>query len=118
MELKKEDLLRNKPRKEIRMSIEEQKLMALGDDAEQLLATDAFNRVVDSMVEATFQTFVNTQYPEKEKRETAHAHYKALVDIIETLRQRVSVRDEISAKLEQINTADESDNSEQGRKDH
>ena len=74
-----------------------------GNDAETLLNSEAFNRTINTVVDATFQTFVNSQYPENEKRDRAHAHYRALVDLVNTLKERVSVRDEIMAKIESDN---------------
>jgi hypothetical protein len=104
MERKKADRLRNNKKKGIRMSNESDDAMVeQGNDAETLLNSDAFNRTVNSIVDATFQTFVNSQYPEKEKRDTSHAHYRALVDLVSTLKERVSVRDEIMAKIERDN---------------
>lgn len=74
---------------------EQEKLIEMGDEAEILLANETFNKTVNTMVEQTFQTFVNTKYDEKDRRENAYLTYRSLVDIVHTLQQRVSVRDEI-----------------------
>jgi len=76
----------------------EEQLLKQGDDAEQLIKSDTFNNVVNSLVESTFQAFVNTKPEEGNNRERTYNHYRALVDIVNTLQQRVSVRDEIMNK--------------------
>ena len=53
---------------------------------------------INQLVDASFQTFANTAPVESEKREAAYHHYRALVDIVSTLRQRVQVKDEIVNK--------------------
>ena len=76
----------------------EEMLIQQGDAADKLLKTDAFNSVVNSLVEATFQAFVNSKPEDKEGREKTYNHYRALVDIVNTLQQRVTVKDEIETK--------------------
>jgi len=70
-------------------------LIAAGDDAEVLLDNDVFNRTINSLVESTFSSFTATKPDQAAERETAYAFYRALVDIVHTLQQRVNVRDEI-----------------------
>ena len=60
-----------------------------------LLDSQAFSSTINQLVDASFQTFSNTAPMESEKREQAYHHYRALVDIVSTLRQRVQVKDEI-----------------------
>lgn len=76
----------------------EEQLVALGTDAEALLATEAFTKTMNIMVDATVQAFLGSTPDEESKRTEAHAHYRALVDIVNTLRQQVEVRDQINAK--------------------
>lgn len=76
----------------------EEQLLKQGDAAEVLLKSDTFNTVVNNLVESTFQAFVNTKPEEKDNRERTYNHYRALVDIVNTLQQRVSVRDQIMEK--------------------
>ena len=76
----------------------EEMLVQQGEAAENLLKTDSFNNVVNSLVEATFQAFVNSKPEDKEGREKTYNHYRALVDIVNTLQQRVTVKDEIQTK--------------------
>ena len=93
------------------MTTPEEQLVQAGDDAETLLSADAFDRVINSLVESTFQTFVNSPVSDNEARDNAYRHYRALVDVVNTLKQRVSIRDEIVAKYE-INTDDTSQENE------
>jgi hypothetical protein len=80
------------------MEDQEEALVQQGEAAEMLLDSDAFSNTINQLVDASFQTFSNTAALEKEKRETAYHHYRALVDIVSTLRQRVQVKDEIVNK--------------------
>ena len=87
----------------------EQELIPLGEGAEQLLSSEAFTATVNSLVDASFQTFTNSKPGELENREKAYHHYRALVDIISTLQQRVAVKDEIVAKAEDNSNQEEDD---------
>ena len=87
----------------------EQELITLGEGAEQLLSSEAFTATVNSLVDASFQTFTNSKPGELENREKAYHHYRALVDIVSTLQQRVAVKDEIVAKAEDISNQEEDD---------
>lgn len=81
----------------------EDMMIALGDDAEALLKSNHFNNVINALVESTFQTFVNTSPEDVSARERCYASYRAFVDVTNTLRQQISVRDEINAKNEEAN---------------
>jgi cytidylate kinase len=83
---------------------QEEQLVMLGNDAEVLLNTPVFNQTINSLVEATFQSFVNSKPENKHERESSYHHYRALVDIVNTLKQRVSVRDEIDSKNQSDNS--------------
>jgi len=76
----------------------ESDLVDLGDQAEALLKTETFTQTVNNLVEETFQQFVNTKPEQTQAREQTYNKYRALVDIVHTLQQRVTVRDEILAK--------------------
>jgi len=80
------------------MTTQEEQLVQAGDDAEALLSAEAFDRVINSLVESTFQAFVNSKPEDGDQRERTFSHYRALVDVVNTLKQQVSVRDEILAK--------------------
>lgn len=73
-------------------------LLTAGEDAELILKNNSFNSVINQLVDASFQAFCNSKPEEKEKREMSYQHYRALVDIVSTLQQRVQVKDEIVAK--------------------
>ena len=88
---------------------EEEQLVLQGEAAEVLLNSEAFSSTVNSLVDASFQNFTNSTPEENEKREAAYHHYRALVDIVSTLRQRVQVKDEIVAKK-----SDDDNNQEEG----
>jgi len=88
------------------MATQEEQLVMAGDEAGAVLSGSAFNSVINELVERAFQTFVNTEPADKDKREYAYNHYRALVDVVDTLKQRVQVRDSI---IEQQN----GDNSEE-----
>jgi hypothetical protein len=80
------------------MPTQEEQLVMAGDEAEAVLSAPAFTSVVDSIVESAFSTFVNTQPEEATKRETAYHHYRAIADVVNTLKQRVEVRNSIVAQ--------------------
>ena len=88
---------------------DELKLIDNGNDAEQLLQNETFNQTINGMVEGTWQAFAASGPDDTALRERTYAHYRALVDIIHTLQQRVNVRDEIIAKND-----DEADNDNSG----
>jgi hypothetical protein len=75
--------------------LRDETLMTMGDDAERLLKDDAFINIINSLVENTFSQFVNTKPEEKEMRDQIYAQYRGLTDIMGTLNQRVSVRNQI-----------------------
>jgi len=77
---------------------QEEQLVETGEAASVVLSQPAFNQVINSLVERSFQTFVNTSPDQGQVREQAYNHYRALVDVVDTLKQQVSVRDEILAK--------------------
>ena len=85
----------------------EENLINLGNDAEQLLNMEVFNKTINRMVEGCFQAFVNTKPDETNARDKSYDHYRALVDIVNTLRQDVQVRDEILAKNDKDNNSQE-----------
>ena len=80
------------------MEDQEEQLVRMGEAAEVLLDTEAFSSTINQLVDASFQNFTNSSPDESMKREAAYHHYRALVDIVSTLRQRVSVKDEIVSK--------------------
>ena len=91
------------------MEEQEEQLVRMGGEAEVLLDSDAFSSTVNQLVDTSFQAFTNSTPDESEKREAAYHHYRALVDIVSTLRQRVQVKDEIVSRK-----SDDDNNQEEG----
>lgn len=83
---------------------EEEQLLLMGNDADALLKQEGFMRVVNNLVENTFQSFVNSKPEESKFRESLYHQYRALIMIMETLQQRVAVRDQIVEKREDANS--------------
>lgn len=75
--------------------LRDETLMTMGDDAERLLKDDAFINIINSLVENAFSQFANTKPEERELRDQVYAQYRGLTDIMGTLNQRVSVRNQI-----------------------
>lgn len=92
------------------VSLNEDAMIDAGNDAETLLKNEVFNKTIDGLVQSTFQGFVNTAPEQTEEREKAYHHYRALVDIMHTLTQRVQVRDQILAKADE-DVSETNDNS-------
>ena len=89
------------------MATQEEQLVMAGDEAGAVLSRSAFNSVINELVEKAFQTFVNTEPADKDKREYAYNHYRALVDVVDTLKQRVQVRDSIIEQQNGDNSQEE-----------
>jgi len=89
------------------MATQEEQLVMAGDEAGAVLSGSAFNSVINELVERSFQTFVNTEPADKDKRECAYNHYRALVDVVDTLKQRVQVRDSIIEQQNGDNSQEE-----------
>ena len=83
---------------------QEQNLIESGNAAEELLKTETFTKTINQLVDASFQTFCNSKAEEADARERAYHHYRGLVDIVNTLQQRVAVRDGINAKNDEQNS--------------
>lgn len=77
---------------------QEEQMLHLGNASEDTLKSESFNAVVNHLIESTFNTFVNTDPSECEKRTVAYYQYRALRDVIDTMQQNVSVRDEINQR--------------------
>ena len=89
------------------MEKQQDELIKIGDDCETLLKSEPFTRVINALTEGSFQRFVNSKPEEKEERDHTYYHYRALVDVVNTLRQQVSVRDEIITKDKEGDTSQE-----------
>lgn len=85
------------------MEEQEEQLYHSGEEAEFILNHNAFSSTINSLVDASFATFTNTKPGELEQREAAYHNYRALIDIVSTLQQRVQVKNEIMMKHEDDN---------------
>lgn len=77
--------------------LKDDELMRLGDEAANLLDSPAFNSTINNLVDQSFQSFCNSKPDAEDERVRAYHHYRALVDIVGTLQQRVQVKDQIIA---------------------
>ena len=80
---------------------EEETLIAKGEDAEALLNSPAFDSTIQNLVSDCFHTFVTSDFKDNETRELSYHFYKATIGIVDTLKQSVSVLDEILKKNSQ-----------------
>jgi len=85
----------------------EEQLVNFGTEAETLLNTDAFSRTINSLIDVTVQAFYGSAPDEQDKRDQAYQHYRALVDIVSTLRQQVEVKDQIVSRHNEQSTTEE-----------
>ena len=86
------------------MEDKEEQLVAAGNQAEVLLGAEIFTGTINAMVDGAFQAFANSKPEDKEAREHSYHHYRALVDIVNTLQQRVHIKNEIEAKYAEANS--------------
>lgn len=76
----------------------EEELVTKGHDAEMLLGLEAFTNTVNTQIEAATQQFFASSPEDYEMREDAYLQYRALADLVSTLRQQVEVLDQIKSK--------------------
>ena len=88
---------------------DQETLVRLGEEAECCSIARLSAAPSTQLVDASFQTFSNTAPLRPRNAKPPTTHYRALVDIVSTLRQRVSVKDEIVSK-----EADDDTNQEGG----
>ena len=88
--------------------LKQDELIRMGFEAEHLLDNPAFNSTINNLVDQAFQAFCNSKPEQSSERERSYHHYRALVDVVSTLQQRVAVRDQITAN----------DNNSQEEPDH
>ena len=85
------------------MDDQQMKLVEQGLAAQKLLAAEAFNSTINQLVDAAFQNFVNSKPEQNDVREASYHHYRALVEIVSTLQQRVQIKTEIEANEDDNN---------------
>lgn len=79
---------------------QEEQLVVFGEDCEVLLKSDAFKRIIENLASQSYNTFCNSDPTDVDKREIIYRHYRALVDLVNTFKQAVSVKDQILEKNE------------------
>ena len=84
------------------VNMNDEQLVEIVNEADVLLKNETFNKLLNMMVDGTVQSFLNSAEDEKSEREKAYNHYRALNDMVATLRQMVEVRDQVHAKDEPI----------------
>jgi hypothetical protein len=89
------------------MPTQEEQLVMAGNEAGAVLSGSAFNSVINELVERAFQTFVNSAPADKDTREHAYSHYRAIVDVVDTLKQRVQVSQSIIEQQNGDNSQEE-----------
>ena len=89
------------------MDDQQMKLVEQGLAAQKLLAAEAFNSTINQLVDAAFQNFVNSKPEQNDVREASYHHYRALVEIVSTLQQRVQIKTEIEANEDDNNQEEE-----------
>ena len=86
---------------------QEDQMVAMGTDAEQFLNSEVFTSVVNSLVELSFNTYINSAPKDIEQRNAVYYQYQALREIVDTIKQRVAIRDEIESKNESNSKTEE-----------
>lgn len=76
----------------------QEELIRLGEDCETLLKSEPMSHVTNKLVEQYFQNWTNTSPDQSKERSVTYYQYRALVDLINTMKQHVSVKDEIIAQ--------------------
>ena len=79
---------------------QEEQMVNQGTAAETVLSSTAFNQVVNNLVEQSFQAYVTSDPDDDKGRTAVYYQYRALREIIDTLKQCVAVRDEITNRNE------------------
>lgn len=78
------------------MTEEEEKMVVMGDHAENFLQSDSFSSTINSLVDQCFQAFAFSKPEDEKQRTSAYYQYQAINEIVNTIKQRVAVRDEIN----------------------
>ena len=85
------------------MKLHEEQMVVMGNDAEQFLNSTVFTSVVNSLIEQSFNGYVNSAPQDIDQRNAVYFQYQALREIVDTIKQRVAIRDEIESKNESKN---------------
>lgn len=83
-------------------AVPEEKLIEIGNAAEKFINEDHFKTLVPMLVDSAVNAFMQSKPEEAEKRTEAYYFYQALNNLVGTLNQQVSVRDNILNKEEVV----------------
>ena len=89
------------------MKLHEEQMVVMGNDAEQFLNSTVFTSVVNSLIEQSFNGYVNSAPQDIDQRNAVYYQYQALREIVDTIKQRVAIRDEIESKNESNSKTEE-----------
>jgi hypothetical protein len=79
--------------------MEDQELIEQGTQAEMLLGNDAFTKTVNGLLDQYVSLFFSTDPLQKDEREVAYHSARAMQEIVNTLNQKVMMKNQIlSAK--------------------
>lgn len=82
--------------------VPDEKLIEIGNAAEKFINEDHFKSLVPMLVDSAVNAFMQSKPEDAEKRTEAYYFYQALNNLVATLNQQVSVRDNILNKEETI----------------
>jgi|TARA_B110000908_G_C10049887_1_gene355694 hypothetical protein len=85
----------------------DEQLAQEGNDAETLLNSTAFSGVVNGLLESTFEKFCMSENGEESLREDTYQGYRALVSLVDTLKGKVAVRDQINERASESRSEEE-----------
>ena len=77
---------------------QEEQMIHLGNAAEETLKNEAFATIVNQLINNSFNSFVGTEPGDSDARTAAYYQYKAIREVVDTMQQHVSVRDEINGR--------------------
>ena len=86
---------------------QEEQLIEIGNQSEQLLQSEVFTSIVNHLIDQSFQGFVMSKPEDEDSRTAVYYQYQALREIIDTMKQRVAIRDEIKNRNESENRSKE-----------
>ena len=83
------------------MSANEEQLVNQGQEAEQLLKNESFNKVVKGLLDQYVQVFFNTDPSHGDERNIAYYSARSIQEVINTLNQQVLMKNQILEKNEE-----------------
>lgn len=83
------------------MSANEEQLVNQGQEAEQLLKNESFNKVVKGLLDQYVQVFFNTDPSQSDERNIAYYSARSVQEVINTLNQQVLMKNQILEKNEE-----------------